>query len=935
MEESRQNNRISYGFKVFLIAAFAVSVFMLFIYHKIDGHHAVEKSYVKYIRDWTVIDPDGNTFEAEEGYQDDRIKDEDFTIVTTLPDNIPDGSYVCYIARCAQRVYINGELRNEFDQYRDMPLPGGTVKNFYMLTPVNHADSGRELKIFKGKLDRGNKVIPETFIAGRGGLYEVLIQKYGMSFIASGILMFISLIVLIVGIGMRISYKNSISMLYAALGSCVTALWLISNSYLYPFAFGHYHIDGIVNYLACMLLPFGFLLYIDSVQKGRYNKVFNVLMMISLVSFILWTVLHFTGIFTFPYALAYIDAVLAVDIIGAFIIVIIDIKNGYAKEYKYTVAGFLLFFAFGLGEIYVILFAHTKNESIPLLVGILVLLGFVLWQQVQDLSKLTYERERAVQLSNAKTTFLANMSHEIRTPINSILGMNEMIIRENHDRRIDEYARNVQTSGKMLLSLVNDVLDFSQLEADKMKIMNEDVSLTSILADISAMARERAANKGLTFNTVLDGEVPDGLHTDEVRLKQILINLLNNAVKYTDEGSVTLSVGGRYVTESLYELRLSVKDTGRGIREEDRNRLFDAFSRADLARNRNIEGTGLGLAIVKRILDAMDGTITVESEYKKGTVFDVLVPVKVIDTTPVDPELKRNEAEVKKENDDVDYRAPGANILAVDDNKSNLEIVRMFLERVDIRPTLCRGGREAVEMCYDHKYDLLLLDHMMPEMDGIEALKIIRKDKYSLNRETPALVLTANAVMGSDKMYKNAGFDGYLTKPIDSKKLLLTVKEYLPAGKIQKQEADKGIKEESVIGSGAKEPAAAGKEDSKMEGTTGLIDRLKGLEEMDFNEALTNCGGDEGILEVVIGDILSDSDERTEKMRSLVKEGNYKDYGIEAHALKGLMATIGVRGLSERAKKHEFASKEGNIAFIDEDYEGLLDEFKNLCEKMS
>ena len=925
MEKSGyNNNRIPKVFKVFLIAAFAASVFMLIIYHKIDGHHALEKSYVTYIKDWTVIDPDGNSFEAEEGYQDDRIREGDFTIVATLPDNIPDGSYVCYIARCAQRVYIDGELRKEFDQYRDMPLPGGTVKNFYMLTPVNHADSGRELKIFKGKIDRGNKVIPETFIAGRDGLYEVLMQKYGVSFVASAILLFISSLVLIVGIGMRISYKHSISMQYAALGSCVTALWLISNSYLYPFAFGHYHIDGIVNYLACMLLPFGFLLYIDSIQKGRYSKVFNMLMAISLVSFVLWTVLHFTGIFTFPNALVYIDAVMAIDIIGAFVPVILDIKNGYAKEYKYTVVGFLLFFVFSLGEIYVILFAHTRNESIPLLIGIMILLGFVLWQQVQDLSNLTYERERAVQLSNAKTTFLANMSHEIRTPINSILGMNEMIIRENHDLRIDEYARNVQTSGKMLLSLVNDVLDFSQLEADKMKIMNEDVSLAAILADISAMARERAANKGLTFNTVLDGEVPDGLHTDEVRLKQILINLLNNAVKYTDEGSVTLSVGGRSVTDKLYELRLSVKDTGRGIRDEDKERLFDAFSRADLTRNRNIEGTGLGLAIVKRILDAMDGTITVESEYKKGTVFDVLVPVTVTDSTPVDPDLKINEAVSARENDDVDFRAPGVNVLAVDDNKSNLEIVRMFLERVDIRPTLCRGGREAVEMCYDHKYDLLLLDHMMPEMDGIEALKIIRKDKYSLNRETPALVLTANAVMGSDKMYKNAGFEGYLTKPIDSKKLLLTVKEFLPADKIMKQEPNKGIKEEKDI-----KP-----EKNKKEGTMGLIDKLKTIEEMDFNEALTNCGGDEGILEIVIGDILSDSDERTEKMRNLIKEGNYKDFGIEAHALKGLMATIGVRELSERAKQHEFASKEGNIAFIDEDYEGLLDDFKNLCEKM-
>ncbi len=910
------NNGISYVFKVFLMIALAASAFMILVYHKIDGHHAVEKAYVKYIEDWTVIDSSGNSFEAEAGYQDDRIKNEDFTIVATLPDNIPDGSYVCYIARCDQRVYIDGELRKEFDQFKDMPLPGGTVKNFYMLTPVNHADSGRELKIFKGKLDRGNKVIPETFIAGRGGLYEVLMQKYGLSFVASLILLFISSIVLIVGIGMMISYKNSISMLYAALGVCVTALWLISNSYIYPFAFGHYHIDGIVNYLACMLLPFGFLLYIDSVQKGRYNKVFNGLMALSLVSFVLWTVLHFTGIYTFPHALTYIDAVLAVDIIGTLVPVIIDIKKGYAKEYKYTVVGFLLFFVFGLGEIYVILFAHTRNESIPMLAGITVLLGCVLWQQVQDLSKLTFERERAVQLSNAKTAFLANMSHEIRTPINSILGMNEMILRENHDRKIDEYARNVQASGKMLLSLVNDVLDFSQLEADKMKILNEDVCLSTLLYDVVSMSRERAHDKGLNFNMVLDGEVPDGLNTDEVRIKQVLINLINNAVKYTDEGSVTLSVGGRYLSDDMYELRLSVSDTGRGIRDEDKAHLFDAFSRADLARNRNIEGTGLGLAIVRRILDAMGGVITVESTYLKGSVFDVLVPVRVTDKTPVDPDMKMHNTVVKKDDSYIDFRAPGANILAVDDNNSNLEIVRMFLERVNIRPTLCRGGREAVEMCYDHKYDLILLDHMMPEIDGIQALNMIRKDRYSLNKETPALVLTANAIAGSEKMYFDAGFEDYLTKPIDSRKLLKFVRKYLPEDKI-------------------KEPDDAGKEVRTMKDNESLIDRLRAIEGMDLDEALNNCGQDESILEVVVEDILSDSNERADRMRALVKEGNYKDFGIEAHALKGLMATIGVKGLSERAKKHEYAVKEGNHAFVDEDYEGLVSEFTDLCGKMS
>lgn len=925
------NSIMTYIFKGFLMLAVAVSVLMILIYHKLDDEQAVEEGYVQYITDWTVTGPDGDSFKAEPVYSDDRIKEREFTLTATLPDNIPDGSYVCYIARGNQKIYIGGEIRNEFDQFADMPLPGGTIKSFYILTPVDHTDSGKELKIIKGKLDKGNKVLNETFIAGRGGLYEVLMKKYGLSFVASVMLFFISTLVVIVGIGMRISYKHSISMLYAALGACVTSLWLITDSFIYPFAFGHYHIDGIVNYLSCLLLPFGFLLYINSIQKGRYSLIFNILMSVSMVSSVLWTVLHFTGIFLFPQSLFYIDTILAIDIVTTFVLVILDVKNGYAKDYKFTVMGFILFFFFAMSEIYIILFAPTHNESIPMLLGIVVLLGFVMWQQVQDLSRLTLERERAVQLSNAKTSFLASMSHEIRTPINSILGMNEMIIRENHDRRIDEYARNVQSSGKMLLSLVNDVLDFSQLEADKMKIFNEDVHLSDILADISVISRERAHDKGLAYNTELDGEIPDGINTDEIRLKQVLINLINNAVKYTDEGSVILSVGGRYITDDFYELRLSVKDTGRGIRDEDKDHLFDAFSRADLARNRNIEGTGLGLAIVKRIMDAMDGKITVESTYHEGTVFDVLVPVKVTDKTPVNPELKKTSATFRTEIADTDYRAPSANVLAVDDNHSNLEIVRMFLERVDIRPTLCRGGREAVEMCYDHKYDLILMDHMMPEIDGIQALKMIRKDKYSLNRKTPALVLTANAVAGSEKTYLEAGFAGYMTKPIDSQKLLRIVKEFLPADKVLTE--DKQEKKDTQTST--ENPADAGKEEAAMEGNTTLMERLKVLEAMDFEEALTNCGGDEEILEVVIGDILSDSAERIEKMRNLVKEGNYTDFGIEAHALKGLMATIGVKGLSERAKKHEFASKEGNNAFIDEDYEGLLAEFKDICDRMS
>ncbi|MCR4806403.1 MAG: response regulator [Lachnospiraceae bacterium] len=925
-----------YIFKALLVITVVMSVVLLVSYSARDKKGSVEASYVEYINEWEVEDQAGNTFMEKGGYRDDRMHDEDFTIRARLPKSIPDGSYVCFITRCETEVYIDGELRNKFDRFKDVPIRGGSVKNFYMLTPVNEKDSDKVIEIFRGRVDRRPEIIPEVFIAGRGGLYEVLVSKYGVSFVISVILMFISTLVVLVGLGMRFFYKREINMLYAALGVCVTSAWLITNSYLFPFAFGHYHIDGVINYIACMLMPIPFLMYVNYIQKNRYDKVFTFLITVSFASMIIFTILHFTEVFRFTQALITIDIIILIDIITAFVLVVFDIIKGSAKEYKYTTIGFVGFFFFGIAEIVVIQFIPSTNEGIPMLLGLTYLLAFVLLQQVVDLSNITAERERAVQLSNAKTAFLANMSHEIRTPINSILGMNEMIIRENRDRKIDEYARNVQASGKMLLSLVNDVLDFSQLEADKMKIINESISLTTILSDIVSMSDERANGKGLNFKMELDGEVPDGLETDEVRLKQILINLINNAIKYTDEGNVTLSVGGRYIADDLYELRLSVSDTGRGIREEDKAHLFDAFSRADLTRNRNIEGTGLGLAIVKRILDAMDGTISVESTYQEGSVFDVLVPVKVTDRTPVDPDLKKKDTVVKEKVSDTEYRAPGANVLAVDDNHSNLEIVRMFLERVDIRPTLCRGGREAVEMCYDHKYDLILLDHMMPEIDGLQALKMIRKDKYSLNKETPALVLTANAIAGSEKIYLNAGFSGYLTKPIDSKKLLRTVREYLPKDKILND--DRTVNKEKVMQKSMekniKEPEATGKEETVMGEDLKLIDRLRSIEGMDLDGALYNCGGDEGILEVVIEDIISDSEERTDKMRKLAKEGNYREFGIEAHALKGLMATIGVTGLSERAKKHEFAAKEGNYAFIDGDYEGLIGEFEDLCRKM-
>ena len=312
--------------------------------------------------------------------------------------------------------------------------------------------------------------------------------------------------------------------------------------------------------------------------------------------------------------------------------------------------------------------------------GLGFLLTFVVVQQVDDLRKLNMEKQRMIDISEAKTRFLASMSHEIRTPINAILGMNEMILRENEDSVITEYSRSIKSSGKMLLMLVNDVLDFSKIEAGKLEINESRFLMSDMLFDVLSLIKERADEKSLELRTELTDDIPNELISDEFRIRQILINLMNNAVKYTDKGSVTLTLGGSY-TDSGYELSITVSDTGKGIRKEDQADLFEAFSRADVRANANIEGTGLGLAIVKSIVDSMKGTLGVSSEYGVGSQFWVRLPVRYADKAPLGSDFMQRRDRSPAEKTGSSFTAPDARVLVVDDNQSNLTIVKLFLKR--------------------------------------------------------------------------------------------------------------------------------------------------------------------------------------------------------------------------------------------------------------
>ena len=401
-----------------------------------------------------------------------------------------------------------------------------------------------------------------------------------------------------------------------------------------------------------------------------------------------------------------------------------------------------------------------------------------LYDSIGDMLEAEKEKQVAIAASESKAKFLANMSHEIRTPINTVIGMNEMILRENKDAVIHEYAYNIKSASRMLLGLINDILDISKIEAGKFRIVESEYKTENMLNDAVLAIKARVEEKKLTLKVDIDKSLPSVLKGDEIRIKQILNNLLSNAAKYTPKGSITFSAKG--VQEEGFVLVLAVSDTGMGIKPEDRERLYESFMRLELEKNRHIEGTGLGLNITKQLVDNMKGRIEVASEYGKGSTFTVYIPQVIIDPVPIGEANNDSADDSKQETVQTEYLyAPDARILAVDDNKMNLTVVKALLKRSAIQIDLAMSGTECLEKCRQNKYDLILMDHMMPKPDGIETLHLLREDASNPNRNTTALVLSANVVEGMEEMYLKEGFAGCLTKPVMSDKLEEMLKRFL------------------------------------------------------------------------------------------------------------------------------------------------------------
>lgn len=788
-------------------------------------------------------------------------------------------------------VYINNKLRYSYNT-EETKFVGEYSPFSYLFIPLEREDSGGTIRIVAQ--ESYSTMFNEFYGGDRLSLYKKALGPYLPEIIFAFFLMGVGITCIIVLTIVEILIKESLPLTHLSWAIFVASMWILVNDGGRQFIFPNVSIVRDVAYMLVCVMPIPFLMYCDEVQGFRNHIHYVILELLGFIDAIMVISLYFFELMDWIESFKTVEAVIFIDVIFVAYTIIKDIKKKQIRDYFLSALTiFVLAVAITIQVILFIALPSLIYNGIIIEVGMFLALTIAVINTVISLNRMQAEKYRAIMETEEKAKFLASMSHEIRTPINAVLGMNELILREAQSDNILEYASNIESSGNHLLSLVNDILDFSKIEAGHMEILPVEYMTSSLINDAVSIISSRIKKKGLKFTVEVDPKLPITLKGDELRIRQVIINLLTNAVKYSEKGQVVLKLGQKYEIQKGFLLVVTVKDTGIGIKKEDQEKLFDSFARVDALKNRGVEGTGLGLTITKRIVDQMGGNIKLISTYGKGSEFTIEIPQIVVDRKPIGKFEITNNYQTRIINYRNLFTAPEARVLVVDDNNMNLAVFKGLLKKTKATIDIARSGREAIDKVITTSYDVIYLDHMMPEMDGVETLQKMRE--LGLVAGVPVIALTANAIDGAKEQYMELGFEDYLAKPVDGNDLEENLMKWLPQSKIIKNK--KGIED--------------------------ILDQKVGM---------SNCGEDEEFYKEMVGMYING--DKSEELIRYYEEKDWDNYRIVIHSLKSTSMTIGAVSLSEKAREQEMAVKNMDMESIEDNHKVILAEYAKLLEEL-
>lgn len=871
-----------------------------------NEHNPRDYKYSTFNDGWYRITADGKRIPFAVPGSCDIASGETFILENILPDTIQNNSWLCF--RTSKQdidVYIDDELRESYTTKDTRPFGVASVST-YLYVSLSTDDIGKPIYVHMTSKSTYSGVMRSIMFGDKTGILFGVYQDNFTIFILAAVMFILSLTGLILSFIINRHIKLPLHFRYLCWSILAVSMWVITQSKLRQFVFSNVSATSAYSEFLLMLLPVPLAIYMDFIQNQRYRKYYRISETISLTNFVVCSALITSSTIDQTNLTSIIYTVLGIFLAIAAVAIIIDIKTKRILEYKYVGIGLAGVVLCSILQLILSLNLENLLNGTTLCFGFLFLLIMDVLQTGVDIVRSEKSKQQALAASEAKAKFLASMSHEIRTPINAVLGIDELIARETTQDIIKEYAEDIRTAGRSLLAIVNDILDFSKIESGKMTVVPLEYDLSSVVNDCCSMVKVKADEKGLTLNTICDESIPSRLYGDEVRIRQILINLLSNAIKYTNEGSVTLTLGGRMNDSGHFLLEILVHDTGIGIKEESLPVLFDSFSRVDDYETHKIEGTGLGLSIVKNLIELMNGSITVDSVYGKGSIFKVTLPQGIISERPIG-DLSNAYKNIAATTQASTLLAPDARILVVDDIPVNLKVFCGLLKDTMMQIDTASSGREGLVKIRSNNYDMIFLDHMMPDLDGIEVLKLIKEMSEARKQLTPVIMLTANAIIGAKEEYLQHGFDDYLSKPIQKEKLYKLIKQYLPEELqiIQEKETPNHPVSSSIISE---------------------------IDFLNIDAGLSYHGNDADLYLDILK--MSYDSHNDAKLQGYFMDKDWINYQILIHSIKGTTKSIGAEKLSYNALMLENAAKTKDFEFIAAHHAAFMEDYQTLLHNI-